>query len=277
MVLQKHDIFEDMITPRKKDTDKERMSMPENASATKNDAQVDGNDETGAQYWETFKCTHPSSASRKIVTPKVNKLKKQDPVQAEGLNPEDKGATTSKSATSLTLEKRLRRLVFPASNRAKPNSPLLGPPAFVKSSKELTRPSFELPSEERKSIEEVGKQEEEAKQWQLQERFKTHTEKTVAKKDLQQQRPAPAPSRAPTARNPNPVVATVSGPVPLNSRRLTLGEVNQQLSNESELETKEKAEEALLRVRQNAAEKGKESARLWAEQMKAKAEKSCNG
>lgn len=140
-------------------------------------------------------------------------------------------------------------------------------------------------------MEEAEKQKEEAKkQQQLQERFKIHTEKNTAKKD-QQQGPVPASSRAPTIQNRNlfsppvPVTSTkidmtaASGPGSLrslNSRRLTLDEVDQQLRNENEL-MKKKAEEAVLRVRQEAAEKGQESARLWAEQMKSKAIFFSNG
>lgn len=126
-------------------------------------------------------------------------------------------------------------------------------------------------------MEEVEKQKEEAeKQQLLRERFKIHTEKNTAKKC--QQRPVPR-AQNPTLFSPSTpvtntkiVMGTVSEPRPrsLDFRRLTLDEVNDQLWNESGLE-KPPAEDIVLRVRHEAAEKGKESARLWAEQMKAKA------
>lgn len=139
--------------------------------------------------------------------------------------------------------------------------------------------------ERKKRMEEAEtKKEETTKQQQLHERFKTHTEQRTAKKDpLQGSSKAPTHPNTPTAPAPkglamNNTIATNTKPEPLKpstSRRLTMDEINQQLGNESELKEKKKVEEAvLLHLRQEAAEKGKESARLWAEQTKTKSMKN---
>lgn len=162
----------------------------------------------------------------------------------------------------------------------------------------------------KKRMEEAEKQNEKTrKQQQPQERFKSYTGKKVTRKD-QQQGSTPTVSHPPTqssylfsplslkipitttttppaiqnsnlftpptAPKPPAAVTTTATPIPepSNSQRLTLDGINQQLDNGTGLQEKKKAEEAVLRVRQEAAEKGKESARLWAEQMSKKAAKN---
>lgn len=238
------------------------------------------------KYWKTFNA-QTNDVPRKIATPKFSKSKRKD-VGVHAKGSEDQGAIASKPITTSTpicstYETELSRLIYPASNRAHihiVDSSFSGSPAPDKSSKLLTKTSSELPAqheERKKRMEEVEKQKEEAeKQRLLQERFKIHTEKNTAKK--YQQRPVPR-TQNPTLISPSTpvtstkvVMATVSEPRPCSSgfRRLTLDEVNHQLWNESGLE-KTPTEDIVLRVRHEAAEKGKESARLWAEQMKAKA------
>lgn len=260
-------------------------------------------DKTGAKYWEALECIQTSNILRRIAALKIAKPKKSI-LATHTESPNDKGTTANKSIaasipTNSAYERELSRPIYPASNRAQISQPHTANGSFsdsiapIKLSKALTRPSFELSGdaymkkrvtqreERKKRMEEAERQKEEVRrQQQLQERFKIHTKKNSAKKD-QQQGPAPASSRAPTAQNPNLfsspstkiAMTTVSEPGSLgssNSSRLTLDEASQQLRNESEQERK-KAEEAVLRTRQEAAEKGKESARLWAEQMKSKA------
>lgn len=257
-------------------------------------------DKTGAKYWEALECIQTNNVLRKIAALKIAKPKKLVlATQTESSN--DKGTTANKSIpasipTNSAYERELSRQIYPASNRAQISQPHTVNGSFsdstapIKSSKALTRPSFELSGdahmkkraaqreERKKRMEEVERQKEEAKkQQQLQERFKIHTGKNTAKK-YQQQGPAPASSRA---QNPNlfpspstkiamTTVSEPGSPRSSDSRRLTLDEANQQLRNESEL-GKKAEEEAVLRIRHEAAEKGKESARLWAEQMKSKA------
>lgn len=248
--------------------------------------------ETVGKYWETPEA-QTNNVPRKIATPKPKR--KDVVVHAKG--PENQGGTASKPITTSipicsAYETELSRLIYPASNRAHTRTvdgSFSGSPAPDKLSKLLTKASSELRGdthmgekaaqhkEQRKRMEEVEKQKEEAeKQQLLQERFKIHTEKNTAKK--YQQRPVPR-AQNPTLFSPSTPVtstkvamATVSEPRARSSsfRRLTLDEVNQQLWNESGLE-KKTTEDIVLRVRQEAAEKGKESARLWAEQMKGKA------